>query len=415
MPDKHTDPAVQSHRIEIIDVLKGIAIFGILMVNMPLYFKPVSSALLGFTGNDSLNDQIAELFIKFFFEGKFYVLFSLLFGYNFWLFIERNKHILESAIPIQKRRFIFLLLIGFLHIAMLWAGDILFYYALFGLVLTFFVGKSDSSLIKWGIGISFIPVSFNFIFWIGAEIFSVIPEARRGLEAGMQTTLTRLLQSVIEASAVYSNGHFVEIMIIRLREFLSLMTGGLIFYYPIAMGMFLLGMWAGRKKLLSDFHLDFKIPRRLIIPGIITGIFMNLLYVISFTKITYGDMSIWTFIESLSFLVGGFLFCIVYVYATTFLLRTNKMIHVKKYLASVGKMSLTNYILQSLILTTLSLPYGFGYFGKISMIQGIMLTVVIYAFQIILSALWLRYFYSGPIEWVWKSVTYKKSLPFRKV
>ncbi len=121
------NPIGQSERIGLIDALRGLAIFGILMVNMPLMFQPMSQMMLGASENASVLQIISESFIKFFFEGKFYVLFSFLFGYGFWIFLSKPTTDGQSIVPVYRRRVFFLLLFGIGHITLLWAGDILFF------------------------------------------------------------------------------------------------------------------------------------------------------------------------------------------------------------------------------------------------------------------------------------------------
>ena len=105
-------PVPQTDRIELLDTLRGFAIFGILMVNLPLMYAPMSSMLLGSQGDGTLLHTLSESFIKFFFEGKFYVLFSMLFGYGFWIFINKTNIDGRSIVPVFRRRLFFLLLFG---------------------------------------------------------------------------------------------------------------------------------------------------------------------------------------------------------------------------------------------------------------------------------------------------------------
>jgi uncharacterized protein len=112
-------PIKSSERIFLIDVLRGLAIFGILMVNMPLMYEPMTQMMLGAKPGSSVVNIAAESFIKFFFEGKFYVIFSMLFGFGFWVFMNKKQEDGSSIIPVYSRRLFFLLLFGVAHVVLL--------------------------------------------------------------------------------------------------------------------------------------------------------------------------------------------------------------------------------------------------------------------------------------------------------
>lgn len=406
-------PTAPQRRIGLLDSLRGFAIFGILMVNMPLFFKPVTSMLLGYEGHESIPDVISEFIIKFFFEGKFYVLFSMLFGYGFYLFVNRQSTDGKSLLPLFIVRMLILLLFGILHVVFLWAGDILTFYALFGICLLAFRKVSDRGLIKWSFWLALTPallVGFmSLMFWLA----SLHPESREAVEASMQANTEGMKKIVESVSIAYSKGSFSEIVTARLTEYKTMLSG-ILYFYPVVMAMFLIGVWAARKNLAQNFKDYLRLFRRLLFTGLTLGILLNVLYFYSYTRSSMQEPGLWSFLSTLSHMAGGVLFSLTYVSVFVLLAANNKMEWLRKLLAPVGRMALTNYLLHSVICTALFLPYGFGLFGKIDLWQGVLLTIVIFLLQIPLSIFWLKRFYFGPFEWLWRSLTYRKLQPFRK-
>lgn len=406
-------PTSPQSRIEILDSLRGFAIFGILMVNMPLFFKPVTSMLLGYSGHDTNLNLVAEFFIKFFFEGKFYVLFSMLFGYGFYLFLNRKAEDGRSLVPLFRIRMLILLVFGILHVILLWSGDILTFYALFGLFLPAFLKVSDRGLIKWAIWLALVPSLLVVFATLMFGLASLHPESRDAVADSMQANAEGMKLLVENASKAYSSGSFSEIVSARINEFKSLLSG-IIFFYPVVLAMFLLGFWAARKNVIGNFSAHLNLFKRLLFIGLTVGILCNVVYVYSYTKSSMQEPGIWSVLYNFTHMLGGILISLTYVSICVLLTARGRLSGIRRLLAPVGKMALTNYLLHSIICTTLFLPYGFGLFGKIEMWQGILLTIVIFIIQIPLSIFWLKRFNYGPFEWLWRSLTYWRLQPLRR-
>ena len=406
-------PLKQAERIVMIDVLRGLAIFGILMVNMPLMFEPITQAILGVKPDASLHQVISESFIKFFFEGKFYVLFSMLFGFGFWIFMNKTVENGSSVVPVYRRRLFFLLLFGLAHVVLLWAGDILIFYALFGFILILFKKVSNRKIFKWTIWLTLIPTILTSLMVTVFWLFSRIPEAKTAIDAGIQQGIDDTHQLVEQASAIYSGGSFSEIVSIRIEEYLALLPGFL-FFYPVVLGMFLLGVWAARKGIILDYIGNLPLFRKVFWWGLGIGIFTNTLYAIAFQHGTMLIPTGWTLLATSMHTFGGVSFGLCYVSALVLLFAKGKSALFNRLLAPVGRMALTNYLLHSIICTFLSLSYGFGLFEKVEVWQGIVLTIVIFSVQILFSRWWLNHFQFGPLEWLWRSLTYLKFQPLRR-
>jgi uncharacterized protein len=404
-------PVAAPERHVLLDILRGFAIFGILMVNMQIFYRPTSLMLVGYTGSADTAGMVSEAFIKFFFEGKFYVLFSMLFGYGFWIFLNKKSNE-PGIIPLFRRRLFILLLIGIAHVVLLWPGDILVFYALFGFILLLFRRKSDRGLVKWAVWIALVPVMLSLLMFLMSTLASLNPEAKAAFENSTIERMEYLTAFIADATRTYSEGSFSQLVQVRLKEY-QLLLPGILFFYPVVLAMFLLGVWAARKGLIASYKDHIPFFRKSLWVGLVIGTTASLIYVYSYFSADGTGMDLKSLLAILTHIAAGFFLCLFYVSAITLLYHYGKLT-IGKYLAPVGRMALTNYLLQSVICTTLFLPYGFGLFGQITVFQGILLSILIFGLQIPFSMWWLSHYNYGPAEWLWRSLTYLKWQPFKK-
>ncbi|MFP4017770.1 MAG: DUF418 domain-containing protein [Bacteroidales bacterium] len=408
----NVSPISRSERIELIDALRGLAIFGILMVNMPLMYEPITQMLVGASQDIPLHQIVSESFIKFFFEGKFYVIFSIMFGVGFWIFLNKVTPNGSSIIPLFRRRLFFLLLFGIAHVLFLWAGDILIFYALFGFILILFKNASDKKITRWAIAFALIPTILTGLMVAMFTVFSQIPEAQSAIEASMEESMTEIKNFLEKASSVYAEGSFSEMISIRIDEYVNLLPG-IIFFYPLIFGMFLFGFLFARKRLITDYVNNLSFFRKVFWWGVGVGIVANTLYTIAFRHTVMSIPDGWMFLFTAMHTFGGVAFGLSYISAMVIIFaKYNKNIF-QRLLAPVGRMSLTNYLLHSIITAFLFHSYGLGLFGKVEVWQGIVLTVIIFSAQIVFSRWWLNKFRFGPFEWLWRCLTYGKIQPLR--
>lgn len=400
-------PVDQSQRVALLDALRGLALFGILMVNMPIMFEPISSLLMGVKPGMPIQHIIAESFIKFFFEGKFYVIFSFLFGYGYWLFLNKSGQNAGNIVSLYRRRLLLLLILGLAHIALLWAGDILVFYALFGFLLILFRKSSNRKVIGWAIGIALIPTILNGMMTLLFGFMSNIPEAREAIEAGIQQRMDSMNQLLANASAAYTSGSFGEMVSMRFAEYGALLPG-IVFFYPVVLSMFLVGMWAARNRIIADYNKNLPFFRKTFWWGLGIGLAGNIIYVIAYQNANMATQDIWAWLYATFHTIGGIALGTSYVSAVVLLFAYGKATWLVKWLSPVGRMALTNYLMQSLITAILFMGWGFGLFGKIEIWQGILLTLAIFTIQIPLSKWWLNRYKFGPMEWLWRTLTYGK-------
>jgi uncharacterized protein len=406
-------PVGSRERILLLDVLRGLAIFGILMVNMQIFYRPMTIYLLGYSGSASTTNLIAELFIKFFFEGKFYVLFSMLFGYGFYLFMQKQTPQGNSIVPVFKRRLFVLLVFGVLHITLLWVGDILLVYAVFGFFLLLFRKVSDNGLIKWSAWLAMVPVIITGLLALVIHLIMLIPEAAGEVNQALEEGVAASAQLVENAVNTYSSGNFAALIAMRWTEY-RIMLPGLLFFYPMVLAMFLLGTWAGRKGIIKNHQDHILFFRKLRWWSLGLGVPLSALYAWSYLHASPQVPNGITVLNTFTHIASGLLLSLFYVTTIVLLMEKGKLRCFSRWMSSVGRMALTNYLLHSIICTTLFLPYGFGLFMKINHWQGILISVFIFALQIPFSNWWLGQFRFGPFEWLWRSLTYFRWQPMMK-
>ncbi len=407
-------PLKQTERIEIIDAFRGFALLGILMVNMLYMYEPMINMMAGANPDAPLKQKLAETFIKFFFEGKFYVIFSMLFGFGFYIFLSKSNDAENSSLPIFKRRLFFLLLFGLAHISLLWAGDILLYYSLFGFLLILFRKSSDKKIIKWIIVLALIPTILTSLIAIAISLFSQIPEAKGQIESVLQESLDALTELTERAGLIYSTGSFSEIVSIRIEEYFTLFSGSLFFFAPIILAVFLIGFLVARNGIFANYKNNKPLFKKTFWWGLIIGLITNTLYIISFQHANPIAPDSWSILSTSMHTLGGISLGLCYVSGITLLFIKGKARFLERNFIPIGRMALTNYLMQSIIAVILFHSYGFGLFGKVEVWQGILLTIGIYATQIIFSRWWLQHFLFGPFEWLWRSLSYFKWQAMRK-
>lgn len=407
----HFNPTVPGQRIQILDTLRGFAIFGILMVNMLWMSAPVGISLTDYSLWNSPTDRTVEFLISFLFEGKFYVLFSMLFGYGFWLFLQKTNNG-ASPVKVYAWRLILLILFGAAHIVLLWPGDILFIYGFLGLFLLLFRNKSNRGLFKWALALLIIPLvlltGLALLFHLGMSN----PHAAEAIESAMEDQNAVFVALIENALKIYPTGTFSEIVSIRLEEYTTLLTGAIIMFYPNVLAMFLLGFYAGKKQLLKEVTTHLPFFRKMAVWGLSTGLLAGLAYAYFKMETDLGTPTFESVLAMALNAFGGPLLSLGYVSTILLLIHTERMKRCAKWLASVGRMALSNYLMHSIIAALLFHSYGFALYGKVSIWQGALLSLAIFAIQIPLSIAWLNYFRFGPFEWLWRSLTYLKWQPF---
>lgn len=402
-------PVAQRERIAVMDVLRGIAVFGIFLINMPLFVAP-SSGFFNWEQNTLWSapaDRLATLFIYIFAQGKFYTLFSFLFGLGFGVQLLRaaDRHSPDFNSR-YRRRLTVLLILGILHFTLVWWGDVLHVYALLGFLLFLFRERTDKTLFIWVACLTFIPLTLALIGTTYQAYFDKTPAAEKQKKKAEREQKQK--KRIDEDLKTKSTGTFPQILLLRLRNDLR-QLGGEVGWATELFANFLLGLWASRRRILQDPASHLPLLKRLAFLVLPLGLAFTI------ADLTWGYLhpgQDWPLWRQHTNLIREFLArpAIAFGYAAVLIL-----IGVRSWMspyAAVGRMALTNYLLHSLVFTTIANSYGLGLYGKVPPLQGLIWCVCFYALQIPFSVWWLRRHNYGPAEWAWRSLTYGARQPW---
>ena len=401
-------PVPSQERIEVLDVLRGLAVCGILIGNMQWFsgygmMPPVLAA------QTPITDQVTHFLVHFLVEGKFYSIFSFLFGLGFALQIARAEARGDTNATTFKRRLFWLLVIGLLHAYLLWAGDIVSIYAMMGFILLLFRKKSDESLLKWAFVLIWIPVITYLLLYMAFVMFAS-PDSITQFQASQVEGWHSNVRTVTESS-------YLEILTSYNLQYVIGRYAGLIIQMrlPKILAMFLLGMYAYRKGIFQNAEANRPFIRRVMVYGLTIGVIGNLAMALLAGNEAPFPPSIGTMIGVVGYAVGVPALALGIAAMVAMLWQSKAWSRILAVLAPVGRMALTNYLLQTVICVTLFYGYGFALFGRFGAVTATAIALAIFAFQIVLSTFWLKNFNYGPMEWIWRQLTYRQRLSLRKV
>jgi uncharacterized protein len=385
-------------RVPALDVLRGIAVGGILFANVIVFFgltflSPERAAALSRT----TADHVALFFEHVFIDQKFYSTFSLLFGIGFGIQLTRGG---EAALPRFKRRLRILVAIGALHAFLIWAGDILMLYALLGFTLPWFARKSNRSLLRWTVGLLATPTVL-YIVALVAWTFTG-PHASTQPASGAPAQILRFFEGI-------GRGGFKDAFIGNL-VFLAGRWADLLatVRFPKVLGMFVLGLWTVRTGIALSPSSHRPTLVRWSMLGWCIGLPANVIATIVFERATYLPPSLTGLLGTALQAIGVPVLALGYAATVTFLVADGRRF--LNAFAPVGRMALTNYLMHSIICVTLSYGFGFALWWRIGAATAMAIAVAIIAVQILVSALWLSRFRYGPVEWVWRRLTYGRPI-----
>ena len=403
--DSQVTPTL-NQRYDILDALRGFALFGICLANIAVFsgwitVPPPVKQNMAFA-------EYYDLLITMTVDGRFYTIFSFLFGMGFALQLERLTKATGKT-SIYLRRLFFLLLIGLVHLIFFWQGDILTLYAIMGFCLFLLRGLSDKVVLVVGLLFLLVPMMGYALFWqLGIDPDAGFYE-RTSRALGGDGSLPYFFQGFALNQSTTEWGVFYETQM-GLSTF---RIGYLIesWRIPKVLGIMLIGMWAGRQLIKGQLVENIKLQQRVLTFGLIVGI------PASFWLWKLGGLSILS-----SHSMDGLLSVLAYTlavfpmgfaYVAAFALLWHKAPQVLGVLAAPGRMALTNYLSQTIICIAIFYGLGFGLGIKYSPFILVLITTTIIALQTICSKWWLKRFKFGPAGWVWRCLTYGKRLPIK--
>ncbi len=401
-------PVSESERIHALDALRGIALLGILMVNMAS-FKGLSTLEM-FPRLESLAqpvDRIAFWFIQALFMGKFYPIFAFLFGLGFALQTGRLEARGLNPTGIMLRRLLALLAFGAFHGLFIWTGDVLLIYALSGMVLLLFRNFSPRAVLYWVLGLwgiqSLCCLSCSGLLFVSAP---------SGTGAAQSDFLAAYIEQGRQA---YATGSYWEAQKFRFIEWLLMFTNA-IFFTPNVLMMFLLGLYFGKLGVFERLREYRRLMLWLMGIGLPVGLATNGLYATGLLNALRAENELLRYAWLTLGIIFGPILALGYVGAFGWLWTASEGLQrALSPVAAAGRMALTNYLMQSVICTLLFYGYGLGLHGKVGVAQGVGLTVLIWGVQVAWSTLWLTRYQYGPMEWLWRSLTYGKRPPMRRL
>lgn len=407
MNGDYMGPVRSKERYVILDALRGLALLGICLANFPefsLYSFLREEMTTGMPTAEL--DRVARFLQYVLIDGKFYTLFSLLFGIGFSIILANAERKHANGMRIFYRRMSILLGIGLVHLMLLWSGDILMLYALAGLFLPLFRKVSDRGLLRAAAVLLLLPVVID----VAVVLWEIQPSApvvrmqwyfcsRYGITADNFAYWLRDADSYADVFRFLIQGVFE-----RMQEFID---GNRFFK---VMGLFLLGYYVGRRRLYV-LPADAKpLLKQVCGYGFALGLPLSVVYAWSAMNSHIWGLAGHSVLYALSVYPLGMAyaagFCLWY-------LRRKEAV-VFRLLAAPGQMALTNYIGQSVWGMLLFYGIGFGLGGNMGLVYVLMIATGVYMVEILFSHFWLHYCRFGPLEWIWRMLTYGKRFPLWK-
>jgi uncharacterized protein len=369
------------------DVLRGFALLGILVVNIQFMGLNSDQGARGEWTQGFANGS-ATFLIAALFAGKFYLLFSFLFGYSSNYVIQNNR---SNRARWIKRCFV-LIAFGALHFTFLWHGDIIFLYGLFGLLLTFFFFRSDRTIQIW----TRIVFSVSAVFIALFGVLTIIVEYLLKEDLGITT------ESSLDV--ILQNGTFLESIPARIEVWLLSISSGIVLQGGLAFAAFLLGLRLARSNFLSS-PINKAANSRLMIKGLFFGLPIQVVaaaVLLRNEQAAEPSESIYLVALFISF-VSAPLLSMFYVGVIRKLVEEKPRLVL--WLMPAGKMSLTIYISQSVVTSLIFGPWGLGLFQALQTWQVFLLAFAIWLILSYLAAQWLKKFNQGPLEKLVSSLT----------
>ena len=356
-------PTNATERIDAIDVLRGVALFGVMAINLVMEFRiSIFEQFLGPKTLASPVDRAIETILTQAVELKAFALFSLLFGAGLAIQFDRLTNS-ERRISLLMRRLAVLLVFGVIHLCLIWNGDILTEYALAGfIVLPFLSGP------RWLLTLSALAF---LALYLAMQAFP---------PTGLFPSRAAIWRDVMDANRIYATGGLLDVSAFRLRE-IPLIASLHAFVFLRTIGLFLVGALAWRSGILQN------VRGLLVFAPLCIGFGAALIYI--------GREPLGTILLALGYGAA--------------ILGIASFEHGKRLLgwaAPLGRMAFTNYVAQSLIFGWIFYGYGLGLFGRLGITQALAIGITVYAGQVLFSAWWLRHYRYGPIEWLWRTLMY---------
>jgi uncharacterized protein len=387
-------------------VLRGFAILGILIMNIQS-FSMIEAAYLNPTAYGDLTgvNRLVWLLSHVLADLKFMTIFSMLFGAGILMITSRAEEKGLSPWSVHWRRSVWLILFGLSHAYLLWYGDILFTYGLCALIVYRFRKARPKRLFIAGLLV--ISVASLLYLFFGASMQFWPPES-----VAESARVWMPDQAAVEAQVAAYRGGWLEQMPQRVGAAIKLQTFVLLVYEGwrvaglmlVGMAFFTWGILTGRRS--SRFYLVSAIIGFAVgLPVVYLGVLRDFAagWAFEYSMFLGSQFNYW----------GSLFVSMGYVSVVMLICKAASGGALTRAFAAAGRMAFTNYIMQTVICTTIVYGHGFGLYGKLERKEQILTVFCVWVFQLIVSPIWLRHFRFGPLEWLWRSLTYRRRQPMR--
>ncbi len=424
----HFEPTKQKSRINALDVIRGIALLGILLMNINGMGLPYAYSDPSVSGSsEGLNLQV-WIINEMLFEGTMRGLFTLLFGAGVILLTKRleNGGAGISTADIYYRRILWLLIFGLINVwVLLWHGDILFPYAIFGLMLFPFRNTSVKNLIIAGCLLICIGV-----LWDISDYKTDLQTQKVGLEAQVLkdqgTELSEVQEKDLKNWGKFNTkktpeevNEYIEKMHqgywaiatekVKMNQFMQtwfpyrIWSWDILSFMLLGMAFFKLQIFHGERSNTYYFIM--------LITGYLIGLTINYLETSAILDSNFDKLTMHK--AGMTYQIGRLFTTIGHIGLFMLFIKSGILDFLQKALAAVGRMALTNYLMHSVITTILFCGFGFSLFGELQRFELYYIVGGIWVLQLIFSPIWLKHFHYGPVEWLWRSLTYNKKQVFK--
>jgi uncharacterized protein len=424
-------PTERGERIRSLDLLRGVAVLGILLVNIWAYALPFPAAMNPhLSGFDQGLDRLAYVIVNVAGWTKFMPIFSMLFGAGIVLFAQRLEERGRKPAGFFYRRQFWLLVIGLIHGYLLWNGDILVPYAVCGMILYLFRRKRPRTLVVLAIAAMLVS---KVTMQGGALYMESLREQAQAAESALAAgeTLTAEQEAALEQWRDQQKSWSPTAE--EIRENVAAMRGGWptifaesghelvmmhLFVYPFGFGWNIAGFMLLGMALFKTGILKGKRPPRFYIRMAVLCYGVGL--PLALLGLWYFNTRQGAFVDVMRLgfpivEVSGPIVALGHIALIILAGQRGWWGGLEARLAAAGRMAFTNYLTQTIIGTTIFYGWGFGLYGALSRFELLGVMVAIWALQLWWSPLWLRHFRFGPFEWAWRSLTYRRRQPLRRV
>lgn len=454
-------PVAQGERIQALDVVRGFALLGIFLMNVEWFTRPMADLGRGIDPSSRGTDYLVSWLVYVFVQGKFWTLFSLLFGMGFAVMLERAERAGRGFSSPYLRRLGMLFLFGCLHAVLVWSGDILHNYAIAALGLLLIVTRSWKAWLvslavvatagvvlraEWAAtNATFLVVTGLFMFFlnrgspgrywkfgvaayslpfammlVGAIAMQVMPQRAQSSPTQVEAQqreqgLQKQAQRRAEEIRLNSHGSYIDGVAYRAEQYVYRDLPNAAGLATAALSMFLIGFWFVRAGILGELDKHLPLLRRIAGWTLPLGLVMTLaavwLHAPTFEPgqgrnpavMAARGLFMWAGLPlSIGYFAG--LVCLLHGPAGRFL----------SFLRYAGQMALTNYIGASVVSTLFFSGYGLGYWGQVSRLGQMGFVLAVFGLQLVFSRWWLSKFRYGPLEWLWRGATYWCVPPLRR-